>query len=101
MWILLPFQALDGFLFMVNVQGKVGFVSENVTQYLGYTQDDIVGKSIYNIIHVGDQAQFSNSLLFMSIGKTTFTICVHVSLVAVATCTENVRGGCDLFIHKI
>ena len=34
-------------------------------------QDDLLGKSIYNIIHVGDHAQFSNSLvpMSMSLGK--------------------------------
>lgn len=60
-------EALDGFLFTVTSQGSVDFVSENVTQYLKYSQDDLVGKSIYNIIHVGDHAQFSNSLV-MSMG---------------------------------
>ncbi|KAJ8322092.1 hypothetical protein KUTeg_000563 [Tegillarca granosa] len=32
-------------------------------------EDDLSGKSIYNIIHVGDHAQFSNSLLPMSVGN--------------------------------
>ncbi|XP_052763081.1 AF4/FMR2 family member lilli-like isoform X1 [Mya arenaria] len=56
-------EALDSFLFMVNPQGKVEFVSENISQFLKYTLEDLVGKSVYNIIHVGDHAQFSNSLL--------------------------------------
>jgi hypothetical protein len=32
-------------------------------------QDDLLAKSIYNIIHVGDHAQFSNSLV-MSMGES-------------------------------
>ncbi|XP_013409815.1 nuclear receptor coactivator 1-like, partial [Lingula anatina] len=60
--------ALDGFLFVVNSQGKVEFVSENIAQYLKYNPCDVVAKSIYNIIHVGDHAQFSSSLLPMSVG---------------------------------
>ncbi|CAG0925400.1 unnamed protein product, partial [Notodromas monacha] len=44
-------EALDGFLFMVSSEGKVEFVSENIRQFLNYSQDDLVGKSIYNIIH--------------------------------------------------
>ncbi|KAL5013735.1 hypothetical protein ScPMuIL_008005 [Solemya velum] len=61
-------QVLDGFVFMVNGQGKVDYMSENVQQYLKYSQDELVGKSVYNIIHVGDHAAFSNSLLPMSQG---------------------------------
>ncbi|XP_076457101.1 uncharacterized protein LOC143291220 isoform X2 [Babylonia areolata] len=63
-------EALEGFIFVVNSQGKVEFVSETVTQYLQYTQDDLCGKSIYNIIHVGDHAQFSNSLVPMSLATS-------------------------------
>ncbi|XP_060582282.1 nuclear receptor coactivator 3-like [Ruditapes philippinarum] len=62
-------EALDGFLFVVNSQGKVEFVSDNVTQFIKYSQDDLIGKSVYNIIHVGDHAQFSNNLLPMSVSS--------------------------------
>ena len=34
-------QALDGFLFVVNNQGKVDYVSENITHYLKYTEVSI------------------------------------------------------------
>lgn len=62
-------QALDGFLFVVNTDGKIEFVSENITSFIKYTQDDLDGKSIYNIIHHGDHGRFSSNLLPMSIGE--------------------------------
>jgi nuclear receptor coactivator 2 len=61
-------QALEGFLFVVNTEGKVEYVTENVCQFIKYTKEDVLGQSIYNIIHLGDHARFSASLLPMSIG---------------------------------
>ena len=51
-----------------NVYISIVFLSvfENM---LIYFQDDLIGKSVYNIIHVGDHAQFSNNLLPMSVSK--------------------------------
>ncbi|CAG2053682.1 unnamed protein product, partial [Timema podura] len=63
-------QALEGFLFVVNTEGKVEYVTENVSQFIKYTKDDVLGESIYNIIHHGDHARFSSFLLPMSIGWT-------------------------------
>ncbi|XP_076307518.1 uncharacterized protein LOC143223427 isoform X3 [Tachypleus tridentatus] len=62
-------EALDSFLLLVNTDGKIEVVSENISYFLKYTKDDLVGKSIYNIIHVGDHARFSSNLLPMSIGN--------------------------------
>ncbi|XP_022246163.1 nuclear receptor coactivator 2-like, partial [Limulus polyphemus] len=62
-------EALDGFLVLVNTDGKIEVVSENISYFLKYTKDDLLGKSIYNIIHVGDHARFSSNLLPMSIGN--------------------------------
>ncbi|XP_035207620.1 nuclear receptor coactivator 2-like, partial [Stegodyphus dumicola] len=61
--------ALDGFLFMVNTDGKIEFVTTNVKSFLKYSQESLIDKSIYNIIHVGDHARFSSNLLPMSIGN--------------------------------
>lgn len=65
-------EALDGFLFVVNTEGKTEYVSENVAHFLHYQPQDLVGKSIYNFIHHGDHARFSSSLLPTAIGKFHF-----------------------------
>ena len=61
-------QALDGFLFVVNTEGRVEYVTDNITQYINYTKDDVLGKDIYNIIHHGDHNTFMPSLLPMPLG---------------------------------
>ncbi len=67
-------EALDGFLFVVNTEGKTEYVSDNVTHFLKYQPQDLVGKSIYNIIHHGDHTRFSTSLLPTTIGKSVFHV---------------------------
>ncbi|XP_076349586.1 uncharacterized protein LOC143246559 isoform X3 [Tachypleus tridentatus] len=61
-------EALDGFLLVVSSDGKI-VVSENVFSFLKFNKDELIGKSIYSIIHAGDHALVSNILLSISLGN--------------------------------
>jgi len=51
-------ESLDGFFIMMSEKGKIMFVSENVEKHIGYNQIELVGTSIADILHPGDNTKF-------------------------------------------
>ena len=58
----LVLEALDGFMFIVSNDGKIDFVSDNVSDYLGFKQEGLTEQGIFTYIHHGDHARFSTFL---------------------------------------
>lgn len=55
-------QALDGFLFCVSQEGRFLYISETVSTHLGLPQLDLVGSSVFNVLHPDDHKEFSELL---------------------------------------
>ncbi|CAF0714237.1 unnamed protein product [Brachionus calyciflorus] len=58
-------QTLDGFLFVVDKDGKIMYISETASVHLGLSQVELTGNSIYEYVHPADHEEL-NQLLNLS-----------------------------------
>lgn len=66
-------EAIDGFFFMLSEDGKILFISENIDRYIGYSQMDLVGLSITDILHQADVNKFRSNISSRSGSSSTST----------------------------
>uniref|UniRef100_A0A672SVF1 Hypoxia inducible factor 1 subunit alpha, like n=1 Tax=Sinocyclocheilus grahami TaxID=75366 RepID=A0A672SVF1_SINGR len=50
-------QALAGFILVMTEEGDMVFLSESVTKYIGMTQLELLGQSVYEFVHPCDQEE--------------------------------------------
>ncbi|XP_074872400.1 neuronal PAS domain-containing protein 1 [Carettochelys insculpta] len=55
-------QSLDGFVFALNQEGKFLYISETVSIYLGLSQVELTGSSVFDYVHPGDHPEVAEQL---------------------------------------
>uniref|UniRef100_A0A8B9JZS8 Neuronal PAS domain-containing protein 3 n=1 Tax=Astyanax mexicanus TaxID=7994 RepID=A0A8B9JZS8_ASTMX len=55
-------QSLDGFVFALNKEGRFLYISETVSIYLGLSQVELTGSSVFDYVHPGDQVELAEQL---------------------------------------
>uniref|UniRef100_A0A8C0GML1 Neuronal PAS domain protein 1 n=1 Tax=Chelonoidis abingdonii TaxID=106734 RepID=A0A8C0GML1_CHEAB len=55
-------RSLDGFVFALNQEGKFLYISETVSIYLGLSQVELTGSSVFDYIHPGDHPEVAEQL---------------------------------------
>ncbi|KAG7470838.1 hypothetical protein MATL_G00118060 [Megalops atlanticus] len=55
-------QSLDGFVFVVSHEGRFLYISETVSIYLGLSQVELTGSSVFDYIHPADHVEMAERL---------------------------------------
>ncbi|XP_054154394.1 hypoxia-inducible factor 1-alpha-like [Oppia nitens] len=63
-------KALNGFLLVLSKEGDMVYISDNVDQYLGLTQIDLIGQSIYDYTHPCDHNEIKDVLALKNVRQS-------------------------------
>ncbi|XP_015760723.1 PREDICTED: uncharacterized protein LOC107339895 isoform X2 [Acropora digitifera] len=58
----LSLEALDGFIVVITQDGQLFYVSENVREFLGYSQAAVIHQSVFKFLHIDDQDMVKTNL---------------------------------------
>ncbi|XP_078359949.1 uncharacterized protein LOC144644353 isoform X2 [Oculina patagonica] len=58
----LSLEALDGFIAVITQDGQLFYVSENVRDFLGYSQAAVIHQSMFKFLHIDDQDMVKSNL---------------------------------------
>ena len=57
-----PFQALNGFLMILDCNGELFFSTHTIETYLGFHQSDVIHQSVYELVHSEDREELQRQL---------------------------------------
>ncbi|XP_031570758.1 endothelial PAS domain-containing protein 1-like [Actinia tenebrosa] len=55
-------EAMDGFLYVVAPDGQCLYISDNISHYMGLSQIEVTGNSLYKYVHPCDHEELANQL---------------------------------------
>ena len=64
--LIILFQALDGFLFVIWSTGRTIYISESITPLLGHLQQELLGKNFLELIHPEDMTMVRDRMFPVS-----------------------------------
>ena len=56
------FQALNGFLMILDCNGELFFATHTIETYLGFHQSDVIHQSVYELVHSEDREELQRQL---------------------------------------
>ena len=60
------FQALNGFLMILDSNGELFFTEHSIETYLGFHQSDVIHQSVYELVHSEDREELQRQLTWSS-----------------------------------
>ncbi|CAF1197775.1 unnamed protein product [Rotaria sordida] len=74
-------QSLDGFIFALNSDGRILYISESVSSSLGLSMVEMTGNFIFNYLHEDDKKVFADALGFELLPPSSPTTSLAIDLI--------------------